>query len=27
LRNCKNNNKFNDFYNSDYNNTPLSDWK
>ena len=25
LRNCKNNNKFNDFYNSDYNNTPLSD--
>ena len=25
LRNCKYNNKFNDFYNSDYNNTPLSD--
>ena len=25
LRNCKNNNKFNDFYNSDYNNEPLSD--
>lgn len=25
LRNCKYNNKFNDFYNSDYNNEPLSD--
>lgn len=25
LRNCKYSNKFNDFYNSDYNNTPLSD--